>query len=379
MTYGNYPPLDRIKRALVIKMRHHGDVLLTSPLFSELKKAIPDAEIDAFIYTDTLPMLEGHPAITSFHLYDKAWKSLSPWRKLKSEIALFRAIRKRQYDLVINLTEGDRGAIAALLSGSFCRVGFDPKGKGLLGKRKVYTHVIKQCPHPRHTVERQLDALRAIGIFPQERELYLDIPEAARQRMEAVVVEQGWNSGDYVLIHPVSRWRFKCLSTQQMAELIRKLHAQGEKVVISSGPDALEIAMVDEILNQVPGIPVLNCAGQLSLKELSALIAAAKALICVDSVPLHIASAVKTPVVALFGPTSEQNWGPWRNPRARVVAQRFSCRPCYQDGCGGSKMSDCLFTLPVDRIVEAFNTVAETKEKVTSEDAIEAGYGRSRD
>ena len=73
-------------------------------------------------------------------------------------------------------------------------------------------------------------------------------------------------------------------------------------------------------------------------------------LVCVDSVPFHMASALKKGVVAIWGPTSEVSWGPWRNPNARVVAQNLSCRPCFQDGCGGSKMSDCLFTLPVGQV-----------------------------
>ena len=77
MTYGNYPDLSIVKRALVIKMRHHGDVLLTSPLFTQLKKKLPEAVVDAFIYADTLPMLEGHPGISNFLLYDKAWKKRS--------------------------------------------------------------------------------------------------------------------------------------------------------------------------------------------------------------------------------------------------------------------------------------------------------------
>jgi heptosyltransferase-3 len=115
--------------------------------------------------------------------------------------------------------------------------------------------------------------------------------------------------------------------------------------------------MVDEILALAPQAQVLNCAGKLSLKELAALIQMSKALICVDSVPLHIASALKTPVVAMFGPTSEQNWGPWMHPKARVVAQQFSCRPCYQDGCAGSKMSDCLFTMPQSRILSALDEI----------------------
>lgn len=353
MSYGNYPDLKRVKRALIIKMRHHGDVLLTSPLFSNLKQALPEAEVDAFIYQDTLPMLEGHPAISDYHLYDRGWKKLSVPKKIAKEIALLKAIRSRGYDLVINLTEGDRGAIVAWVSGAKCRVGFDPKGEGLFGKRKIYTHTAKVCPHPRHTVERQLDVLRRIGIFPapEEKDLFLDIPQSAYERVRELLRQEEIAPKNYLLIHPVSRWRFKCLATKQVAEMLIELHKRGERIAISASPDPQEMAMVDEILAQAPDVPVLNCAGKLTLKDLSALIALSKAVICVDSVPLHIASAVKTPVLVFFGPTSETNWGPWMHPKAKVISQNFSCRPCYQDGCGGSKKSDCLLTLSVPRIL----------------------------
>jgi heptosyltransferase III len=363
MTYGNYPDLSKVKRSLVIKMRHHGDVLLTSPLFSNLKKTIPGAQIDAFIYKDTLPMLQGHPAIADYLLYDREWKKLSPFKKFAKESALLYKIRSRGYDLVINLTEGDRGAIAALVSGSPYRVGFDPKKSGLLGKRKIYTHVVNDCPHPRHSVERGLDVLRRIGIFPdsEERDLFLHVPEDAKKKMADLLEKEEIRLGNYILIHPVSRWRFKCLATKQIAQLITTLHDKGMRLVLSAGPDLQEIAMVEEILALTPDIPVLNCAGKVTLKELSALIQNAKALVCVDSVPLHIASALKTPVVAMFGPTSEQNWGPWMHPKARVVAQKFSCRPCYQDGCGGSKMSDCLFSMPIQSILSAIDEVVSDR------------------
>ncbi|MBS0620206.1 MAG: putative lipopolysaccharide heptosyltransferase III [Verrucomicrobia bacterium] len=359
MTYGNYPDLGSIRRALVIKMRHHGDVLLTSPLFSNLKRALPAAQIDAFLYQDTLPMLEGHPAISEFFLYDRSWKKLPLFKKIGKEIALLRQIRSRKYDLVINLTEGDRGAIAALVSGAPCRVGFDPQGKGLLGKRKLYTHVVKICHGPRHSVERGLDALRRMGIFPspEERDLSLFIPDAATARVRDLLALEEFHPKHYILIHPVSRWRFKCLAPKQIAALLRALHAQGERIALSAGPDLEERAMIDAILALAPEVPVLNTAGKLSLKELSALIQDAKALICVDSVPLHIASAVKTPVVALFGPSSDQNWGPWMHPQAEVVSQKLPCRPCYQDGCGGSKMSDCLYTLSTNAILDALDRV----------------------
>ena len=124
-------------------------------------------------------------------------------------------------------------------------------------------------------------------------------------------------------------------------------------MVFTSGPDPLERAMVDEI---VGGLDVVNLSGKISLMELAAVIEMSEMLVCVDSVPFHMASALKKRVVAIFGPTSDVTWGPWRNPEARVVAQNFSCRPCYQDGCGGSKMSDCLATLPVGMVLKAMDS-----------------------
>ena len=108
--------------------------------------------------------------------------------------------------------------------------------------------------------------------------------------------------------------------------------------------------MVEEI---VEGLDVVNLSGKVSLQQLAGLIDRSEFLICVDSLPFHMASALKKPVVAIFGPTSEVTWGPWRNERAEVVAMPFSCRPCYQDGCGGSKRSDCIESISVERVLQA--------------------------
>lgn len=341
MTYGDYPDLSRVKKILVIKLRHLGDVLLTGPVFSALKRAMPQASIDAYVYKETIPMLDGSPDIHGFVSYDRNWKKLSWFNKMAREAVLLRQIRKNGYDLVINLTEGDRGAVAAKVSRAGIRVGFEPKGSF---QKKIYSHIVKHCPSLRHTVERNLDAVRRIGIFPdpKDRDLFFHIPR------EALVGMQSYQGA--ILIHPTSRWKFKCWSVLKMRALIQELLKRGKRIVLTSGPDADEKRMVQEIGQ---GLPIKIFTGVLSLKEFGALIHLSELLICVDSVPLHLASALKKPVIALFGPTSDITWGPWRNPHARIVSQSMSCRPCYQDGCGGSKYSDCLQTLSVDAVLQA--------------------------
>ena len=107
------------------------------------------------LYKDTIPMLEGHPAISKFHGYDRSWKKLGLFGKLSKEFSMLKKIRKEKYDMVINLTEGDRGALVALVSGAAIRVGVDPEGNGFMGKKKIYTHIVKNCKTPRHTVEKK--------------------------------------------------------------------------------------------------------------------------------------------------------------------------------------------------------------------------------
>jgi heptosyltransferase-3 len=101
------------------------------------------------------------------------------------------------------------------------------------------------------------------------------------------------------------------------------------------------------------GAPVVDLGGQLSLKEMAALTEAARLFIGVDSAPMHIAAAVGTPTVGIFGPSSELEWGPWRVAQRVVASTAHPCRPCGLDGCGGSKVSECLTTLPMERVLEA--------------------------
>lgn len=356
MSYGSYPNLENVQRILVIKLRHLGDVLLASPVFSSLKEKFPSAEIDAYLWKESYPMLEGHPAISNFFLYDRLWKNFFFLFRFIKEFSLLRKIRKKKYDLVINLTEGDRGAIAGWFSKAKIFVGIDPEKKGFWQKKKLYSHLVKPCALPRHTVERNLDALRCIGIFPNQnkREIFFSIPKEAETNVKKLLEKEGLKKGEFVVIHAPSRWRFKCLPSFITAQIIDELR---ETVVLTGGSSSSEMLFVSEIIKISKSSNIKNFCGRISLKELGALLTMTKGLITVDSVTLHLASALKIPVVALFGPTSELNWGPWQNPYARVVSKNISCRPCFLDGCGGSKMSDCLWTLSPQKVLQAFKQV----------------------
>ncbi|PIS01821.1 MAG: putative lipopolysaccharide heptosyltransferase III [Chlamydiae bacterium CG10_big_fil_rev_8_21_14_0_10_35_9] len=347
MSYGNYPKHEKIKKVLVVKLRNLGDVLLTTPIFSILQSHLPHCQIDAYINEEARPLLADNPHIKEIIGYDRAVKKKFFLQRLLYEFSILRKIRKKKYDLVINLTEGDRGVIVTRVSGALYKVGTDP---GSSKKRKVYTHLVKNGPSLRHTVEKNIDALRRIGIFPEEvaRKLFFPLDASLEKKVLEKLIFK-----DYVLIHPTSRWQFKCWPTFKVRALIELLIKEGKNVVVTSGSDEKELQMIDTILAGMKSMRILNLAGKVTLKELGCIIKNARSMFCVDSLPFHIASCVKTPVVALFGPTSEITWGPWQNPHATVITKEISCRPCYQDGCGGSKVSDCLFSIPIEKVFVA--------------------------
>ncbi len=350
----NTLPLDLLRRALVIKLRHHGDVLLASPVLSALQSRAPQIEIDALVYADTAEMLSLHPALDQLFVVDRQWKRLGPLAQFSHEAALLGQLRARHYDLVIHLTEHWRGAWITRLCGPGWSVAPEVRGRGKLWRRS-FTHTVRE-PRAggRHVVETNLDALRRLGIHPDvdERQLVMVPGAEAEQSVRALLDQLRLSGHGFVHIHPASRWQFKCWPAEKMAALVAHLQTDGWPVLLTAAPDVGELAMIEAIQARLAQ-PARSLAGQLSLKQLAALTAQARLFVGVDSAPMHIAAAMQTPVVALFGPSGDNLWGPWTANRRVVANNDYGCRPCGIDGCGGSKVADCLVTLSVETVVAA--------------------------
>ena len=350
--------LSALHRVLVVKLRHLGDVLLTSPVFTVLKNHAPRAEIDALVYRDTEPMLSGHPAISHIHTIDRDWKQEGWPAQISNEWRLFRSLRARHYDLIVHLTENPRGAVLMLLLGARYGVARAyPAKRGRLW-RNSFTHLYQVPSKPRHTVEIHLDALRRLGIYPEldERRLVLTVSDEAETSVRALMARHDFRAREFIHLHPTSRWLFKCWELDKYVALIDSLQDMGERVVLTAAPAEHELQFAAGITSQLKRPPVDLC-GKLNLKQLAALTRQAKCFVGVDSVPMHIASAMRTPVVVLFGPSGDLEWGPWQ-VKSRVLTSNHSCRPCGLDGCGNGKVSECLTTIPVEEVLGAIKQIA---------------------
>jgi heptosyltransferase III len=331
-------PWEQIARALVVKLGHLGDVLLAAPVISSLKRHAAHVEIDALVYADTAAMLSGHPDLSGLMLIDGA------------ELRLFRKLRARRYDLLVALSDKPRAAWLARFTG--VRYAVTPQRPGRPAAwRRSFTHFYPVAPgNSRHTVEVHLDALRALGIEPAEKRIRLTVGPEAERRIDELRLP-----GRFIVVHPASRWLFKCWPAGRTAELINLIRARGEEVVLTGSPSPEERSLVDAVVEGLR-FPVLNLAGKLTLKELAALIARARLFIGVDSAPMHMASAMGTPAVVLFGPSGDVEWGPWHIPH-RILVSRHSCRPCGFNGCGGGNRSECIEAIPTRSVFEALEQV----------------------
>ena len=348
-------PLSEIRRALVTKLRHHGDVLLASPVFTTLARAAPHVEIDALVYRETAPLLENHPAITHVHTIDRDAKRRGIFAQAAAERRLLSALRARRYDLLIHLTEHPRGLTLAHLLDPRFAVTRERADHERLWRRR-FTHFYRLPRNtPRHAVEANLDALRRIGIYPEanDKRLVLVPGKDAYARAQALLAEHGLAARAFVHAHPGSRWFFKCWPPASTAALFDRIAADGHRIVVTGAPDPPERALVDAItaaLLPQTRARLVDVTGQLTLQQLAALTASARVFVGVDSAPMHIAAAMGTPTLALFGPSGEHEWGPWMVARRVVVSHAHPCRPCGIDGCGGGKVSECLTTLPVAEV-----------------------------
>ncbi len=364
-----------IKSILVIKLRHIGDVLLTTPVFSTLRRAFPQARIAALINSGTEEVLSGHPSIDEIIVFDRKIKKFSFLKRYAEEFKFLKSIGG-SFDVAIDLTGGDRAAIISRMSGAWLRAAKDSGKMSLWGKNHLYTHrfVLDGLTH---VVMQNLDLVQRLFSIHDETmdyTVHIHVPERQREDVNRLFKANGVSEYDRVVhVHPPSRWFFKCWPDEYMAGIIDKLTCFGVRVVVSSSPDEKEIERANHILSLVKeksggsGSGVISLVGKTTLKGLAAVSERSALFFGVDSAPMHIAAALNTPVVALFGPSGVFNWGPWDNRHSvkfpyskrnsvqhsgihTAIQRHWDCIPCGQDGCDGLKKSRCLDDIAVSEV-----------------------------
>src|SRR2546427_1707127 len=333
-----------MKNILVIKLRYIGDVLLATPVLHALRDRFPDTRLTMLVNRGTEDILKWNPDVNEVLTVDRGTPA--------AQLRLLGELRRRRFDCVLDLTDGDRSAILAKLSGAPVRIGFNEerRWRGLL-----YTSVV-QANALTHRVARDLEAVRALGMEPKASPLVLctsseDDKEVAKL-LEQGGMEGGASAGDtrpLVLLHPGARYWFKAWPAERFAELADRLTDDcGCRVLV--GGDAHDKPVAERIRARARSAPTV-LAGRTTLLQLAALLKRCAMFIGNDNGPMHIAAAMGTPVVALFGPSDPAIWGP-RAERAEVLYKGLDCRRCFHPTCDRGEKS-CMNQISVEEVLAA--------------------------
>lgn len=322
----------RFERILVLKLRHLGDVLLATPVFRALKETWPGAEIYACVNEGTQHILEGNSDLAGVFV-NQGGKSKGFLNSLFSGVALWSQLRKKKFDLCVDLTTSDRSAILAFLSGAPKRLGFESK-KGFFGRKFAYTRRVDLIPR-HHMILNHLSVLEPLGVAARNPALHLNFTDEHLRKVRCLT-----GGKNYFQVHPISRISKKNWPSEFMVEAVRHIAKRGWVPVLTGSKDPEEMQAVSKLAEKIG--EHINLCGQLSLPELGAFSSEAQCYFGVDTAPMHIAAAVGAPVIALFGPTSETLWAPWCSQNL-VLSLDMPCRlPCKDKACAHI---NCLRTL----------------------------------
>lgn len=310
------------RKILVIKMRFHGDMLLTTPVISTLKQNYPDASVDVLLYEDTMPILSENPEIHT--LYGIKNKKASAGEKVSNFLHLIKVLRKNKYDLIVNMADQWMVAILVRLLNAPVKISQDFRHRQSAFWKNSFT--VLAPLKGGNVVESNLSVLAPLQPARQVARTTMSFPPSARARVRELLSEAGVGQ-DYVVIQPTARQVFKCWNNEKFSAVIDALYARGLQVVLTSGPGADDLACVKAIADGCRQAPVTALAGRLTFPELGALIAGARLFIGVDSAPAHIAAAVDTPLVSLFGATDHRFWRPWSQKMIQFWAGDYRAMP----------------------------------------------------
>lgn len=347
------------KRVLIIKLRHHGDVLLTTPVADAIKRRFPHCEVDMLVYRETVDIVLDNPQITRIFSIDRQWKKQGILAQFKHEAALFKQLKARDYDWVFNLSDQWRAAAIAKFCAR-CSASFTFGKRNNALWRFAHDFLNPELDAEQHVVQHHLAVLSPLieRADCADAKVMMAVSPPVRDSLQQKLRKLGWNGEPYVLVHPGARWFFKCWEDDKNASIVQLLLNHGHHVVLTAAPNAEEQHMIQEILGRLnlpEGMHVWSLAGQLNLRELAAAIDGAELFFGVDSVPMHMAAALNKPQVALFGPSWVGRWRPYSDQAEVVWAGDFGELP-HPDSINTDDPTRLLGAIPLEVVWQRIQT-----------------------
>ncbi len=344
-----------MKRALYSKAKHIGDsVILTSAI-----AALPEEYVvDVLCFKDSEQIFRMNPRVQNIYVVPRHLSGFARW---SAYYIIIKQLLSMKYDFFAQFSTDWRGAILSRILKPNLSVARRSANRPAFWHNS-YKKIADVVGKHRPTAEQDVDLLRKAGLYSESvaPAYQLVVPDLAIKKVGNWLIEKKIQSPkkNLVVIHAASRWKFKGVPNRVWVDLIKLIKNSDYEIVLSGSQADVDFNL--SICNES------NCKIHMvegfNLCETAALYQQAAILIAVDTMSIHLASAMKTPVVAIFGPTDEHNWAPWNVPHQIVAlgehdSPSFACRPCGNDGCGGSKISNCLHAIDANMVYSSMQAL----------------------
>lgn len=339
-------------KILILKPSSLGDVVQALPVLRLLKQHHPHSEIYWWIETASLPLLEGDPDLAGIFRFErKRWASPWHWNEIAQSVA---ALRRHHFDLVIDLQALARSAAIGWLANGACYVGLHDWRELASG---YYDLNVPRPSEATHAVDWYLAVLRALGIPVHD-----DFDWLPRRDNVAQEIATLWPvlAEPTVALLPGARWENKRWSVTHFQELVRLLRARQGDLRFAVLGGASDSPLAQAIVSAAPEA-VLDLTGRTSLPQMVEVIRRCKVVVTNDTGPMHVAAALRKPVVGIFGPTHPARTGPYGQIHRALQLPDLACVPCLKSVCAYHDLLACLRGISAAQVAEEVLTRMQVK------------------
>lgn len=338
------PPVNKIKKILIIRIDEVGDVVLANPIITALKKSIPHASIDILVKPQMKEFVQHHPHINKVFTLESHLRG-------KTSLGLIRKTGKllagEHYDVVFDLHIDARNLYLAHLTDAAV-LGYSERGAGFfISKSTAYKP-------SSHVIDLGLELVRTLTGKPPEKTYDFYLEPAALTHMKKIITTLGLKEKQFIIFNPGAGRTNKLWVEQKWAQVGDMLHA--EHIVLIGTPQ--EVEMSERIISLMKRKAHM-LTGTTTINQVAALISLSKGIISTDSGPVHIARFTHTPLVALFGPVDPGVWG-YNEPKYRSVFVKLNCSFCNEGTCNNNPIKEqCMKDISVQTVYNTWQQVMQ--------------------
>ena len=334
-----------VRKVLLVRLRSIGDTVLATPSLFALKRFLPNVTVDILVEDWVAPLLNDHPHVDNVIVLERGG--------FMTRARVARELRAGNYDVVYNLHGGTTATFLTRATGARHRVGFKSYQYAQLHNHQAPSPLLLWGQQKAHSVEQQLALLGWTGVPVTDRpRTQLGISNDARAKVQRLLNESGLQEQKMALIHPAAAFATKQWATEHFARIAEFLSARGLAPVAIAAPN--ERALLKKLCSEAA---VKITTFDLSLPQVTALAAQSSLFVGNDSGIAHIAAAVGTPAVVIFGSSNIAHWRPWNSAPAEVVFEEMPCQPCHGYFCEKFEQPECILRVPLTRVTAAIDRI----------------------